>query len=41
MESGATIHCLDIGGGVIDLREGILHAVCNRMAQFHALCKDQ
>ena len=41
VESGASIHSLDIGGGIIDFQEGVPHAVGNLAAQLHTLSQDQ
>lgn len=41
MESGATIHCLDIGGRMINFKEGVPQAFYKLLVQFTPLCDDQ
>ena len=40
VESGASIHCLDIGGRIIDFQTGVPQAFYNFLVQFMHLCDD-
>ena len=41
VEPGVSIHCLDIGGRMINLQAGVPQAVCNLLPQFLFLRDDQ